>query len=87
MKKRNTKMKTKLGEICNVDWGNTSLTKKSYLEKLENIELLRALDNGMKLKTFIIKGNSFSVDVRKDYIEANKFIKRDKVFKLYKNDI
>jgi len=61
--------------------------KKSHLEKLENIELLRALDNGMKLKTFIIKGNSFSVDVRKDYIEANKYIKRDKVFKLYKNDI
>lgn len=61
--------------------------KKSYLEKLENIELLRALDNGMKLKTFIIKGNSFSVDVRKDYIEANKYIKKDKIFKIYKNDI
>ena len=25
-------MKTKLSEICNVDWGNTSLTKKSYIE-------------------------------------------------------
>jgi len=25
-------MKTKLGEICNIDWGNTSLTKKSYVE-------------------------------------------------------
>ena len=25
-------MKTTLGVICDVDWGNTSLTKKSYLE-------------------------------------------------------
>ena len=24
-------MKTKLGKICSIDWGNTSLTKKSYL--------------------------------------------------------
>jgi type I restriction enzyme, S subunit len=25
-------MKKKLGEICNIDWGNTSLTKKSYMK-------------------------------------------------------
>ena len=24
------KMKTKLSKICTIDWGNTSLTKKSY---------------------------------------------------------
>ena len=32
----------------------------------------------------ILNGKSFSVDVRKDYIEANKFIKRDKIFKRYR---
>ena len=25
-------MKTNLGKICDIDWGNTSLTKKSYVE-------------------------------------------------------
>ena len=58
--------------------------KKSKLEKLENIELLRALEYGMKLKTFSLTGDSFSVDVRKDYKKAKKYIKKDKLFKLYK---
>ena len=58
--------------------------KKSKLEKLENIELLRALEYGMKLKTFSLTGDSFSVDVRKDYQKAKKYIKKDKLFKLYK---
>ena len=58
--------------------------KRSKLEILENIELLRALDYNMKLKTFFLNGKSFSVDVRKDYIKANKFIQKDKIFKKYR---
>ncbi len=58
--------------------------KRSNIEKKENIELLRALDIGLKLKTFTLNGDSFSVDVKKDYIKAKKYIKRDKLYKTYK---
>lgn len=43
-----------------------ALTKKTDLEKIEDIELLRALEVGMKIKTITLKGDSFSVDVEED---------------------
>ena len=57
---------------------------KSDLEKIEDIELLRALDIGLKLKTINLKGDSFSVDVFEDYKKAKSQMKQDKYFKLYK---
>ena len=47
-----------------------SLNKKTPLEKIEDIELLRALELGMKIKTINLKGDSFSVDVMQDYLRA-----------------
>ena len=61
-----------------------SSLKRSKLEIIENIELLRALDNGMRLKTFNLRGKSFSVDVKRDYLEANRYIKKDKIYRKYK---
>tara|TARA_B110001452_G_C15181412_1_gene410361 strand:- start:119 stop:862 length:744 start_codon:yes stop_codon:yes gene_type:complete len=58
--------------------------KKSNLEKIEDIELLRALEIGLKIKTVILKGDSFSVDVEEDYIRAKDRMQKDKFFKLYK---
>ncbi len=58
---------------------------KSKLENLEDIELLRAIDLGLKIKTFSLKGDSFSIDVKKNLIEAKKKMKKDKYYKLYKN--
>ena len=58
---------------------------KSKLENLEDIELLRAIDLGIKIKTFSLKGDSFSIDVLKNLIEARKKMKLDKYYKIYKN--
>lgn len=63
-----------------------SLNKKTPLEKIEDIELLRALELGMKIKTVNLKGDSFSVDVMQDYLRAKKQILKDKFLKLYDND-
>ena len=43
-----------------------SKIEPSYLEKIEGIELMRALENNLKIGTFFLKGDSFSVDQLKD---------------------
>lgn len=58
--------------------------KKTPLEKIEDIELLRALEIGQKIKTLKLTGDSFSVDVLEDYIKAKKKMTLDKFFKFYK---
>tara|TARA_A100001015_G_C15025430_1_gene730235 strand:- start:1866 stop:2621 length:756 start_codon:yes stop_codon:yes gene_type:complete len=58
--------------------------EKSSLEAIEDIELLRALDIGLKIKTLNLSGDSFSVDIFEDYSKAQYRIKKDKYFKLYK---
>ena len=60
-----------------------SLQRKTPLEKTEDIELLRALEIGLKIKSLNLIGDSFSVDVMKDYLKAKKQIVKDKFFKLY----
>ncbi len=55
----------------------------SSLEKIEDIELLRALENKMKIGTFSIKGDSFSVDTQDDLTRAKEIIKNDPIRKLY----
>ena len=63
-----------------------SQTKPTYLEKIENIELLRAIDIGLKIKSFNLTGETLSVDIKKDYFEAKKKIKTDKLCKKYLNE-
>ena len=53
------------------------------LEKKEGVELLRALELGMKIKTLNLSGDSFSVDIKDHYIKAKKYIRTDKFFKKY----
>ena len=60
--------------------------KKTPLEKIEDVELLRALEIGMKIKTFGLKGDSFSIDVLNDYKKALTKFKFDKILKKYKID-
>ena len=60
-----------------------SSTKKSNLEKIEDIELLRALEIGLKIKTIDLIGDSFSVDVIEDFIKAKEKFKTDKILKKY----
>jgi len=63
-----------------------STSPQTKLEKIEGIELLRALEIGLRMKTIILRGNSFSVDIKKDLKKAKRFIKKDKFFKLYFNE-
>ena len=56
---------------------------KSNLEKIEGIELMRALENDMKIGTFNLEGKSFSVDTSRDFYRAQKFMINDKFRKLY----
>ena len=62
-----------------------SKTKMSYFEKIESIELLRAIENGMCLGSNKINSDSFSVDVINDYRKAKMYLKKDKIKKKYKN--
>ena len=58
--------------------------KKTPLEIIEDVELLRALEIGMKIKTLELKGNSFSIDVLSDYKKALLKFKFDKIASKYK---
>ncbi len=54
-----------------------------FLEKIEGIELMRALENNMLIGTFNLKGSSFSVDTKDDFVKASKFMNIDKIRKKY----
>lgn len=56
---------------------------ESNLEKIEGIELMRALENNMQVGTFNLEGSSFSVDTREDFLKAIKFMNIDKIRKKY----
>lgn len=58
--------------------------KTTILEKSENIELLRALEIGLKIKSPTFKESGFSVDIKTDYLKALKLIKKDNLIKKYK---
>ncbi len=60
-------------------------SKKTYLENIEDIELLRALELGMSIKSLDLQGDSFSIDVLDDFKLAKKKMLNDKFFKIYRN--
>ena len=62
-----------------------AMHEKTPLENMEDIELLRAIEIGLKIKSLSLKGDSFSVDVLKDIEKASKTMINDKFFKLYKS--
>ena len=61
-----------------------SQTKETFLEKIEGIELLRALEVGLRIKSIDLKGDSFSVDEHEDYLRAKDAMKKDLFYKKYK---
>ena len=54
------------------------------MEKIEGVELLRALEIGLKIKSLELKGDSFSVDEYEDYLRAKDAMKKDLFYKKYK---
>ena len=59
-------------------------SKQTFLEKVEGIELLRALEIGLKIKSPNLSGDSFSIDVKEDYVKAKIRFEKDRFYKLYK---
>lgn len=57
---------------------------RSPLEKIESIELLRAIELGMKIGTFEEKKETFSVDVRDDYEKSIRAMREDTLYLKYK---
>ena len=60
-----------------------SKLNKGELEKVEGVELLRALENDFSIGTYIIKNKSFAIDVKEDLIKALQMMPLDKIRKLY----
>ena len=55
----------------------------SPIEQSEDIELLRAIENDMRVYSIPIKGNSFSIDIQDDLLRARVAMKSDKYFSKY----
>ena len=53
-------------------------SKMGKLEKIESIELMRALEIGLNIGTFIINGSDFAVDVNADLLKAINVMPYDK---------
>lgn len=51
------------------------------LERIEGIELLRAIESGMKIRTFALDSDSFSVDTPRDLIRAREYMDSDALFR------
>ena len=60
-----------------------STLKMGIIEKIEGIELIRAIENNLNLGTFIAKGSGFAVDVNQDLMKAIDVMPKDKIRKLY----
>jgi len=60
-----------------------SQMKMGKIEKIEGIELLRAIENNLNLGTFVIRGSSFAVDVNQDLMRAINIMPKDRIRKLY----
>ena len=55
----------------------------SKYEKIEGIELLRAIENNMNVGTFVVDSSSFAVDVKSDLKKAKLVMKNDPFRKKY----
>ena len=62
---------------------SASFIEESPIEKVEGIELMRALENEMKIGTFKINKDIFSVDIKKDYLKSKKLMPFDKLRRKY----
>ena len=60
-----------------------SILKPSNLERVEGIELLRAIENGMVVGTVLLEGDSFSVDIKQDFDKAIERMAIDEMRKQY----
>lgn len=55
------------------------------LEKIESVDMLRLLENGLKIKMVFIENETYGVDTVTDLKHVEKCMKNDSTFLLYKN--
>ena len=60
-----------------------SKLKPGKMEKIEGIELLRAIENDLSIGTFEAKSSSFGVNVKQDLLRAINEMPKNKIRKLY----
>ena len=60
---------------------NFAMLPIGELENIEGVELLRAIEGGMKLMTFSINSDSFSVDTSEDFEKAERVLLRCPLFR------
>jgi 3-deoxy-manno-octulosonate cytidylyltransferase (CMP-KDO synthetase) len=62
-----------------------SKLKNSKLEKFENIELLRGIENNFEIGTFLIENekNTFSINTKNEYKQSKQLMRICKIRKLY----
>jgi 3-deoxy-manno-octulosonate cytidylyltransferase (CMP-KDO synthetase) len=60
-----------------------SLSPAGIIEKIEGIELMRAIENNINIGTFVAKNSGFAVDVNEDLMKAIDFMPSDKNRKRY----
>ena len=60
-----------------------SQMKMGKIEKIESVELLRAIENNLNLGTFVVQGSSFAVDVNQDLMRAIDAMSKDRIRKFY----
>jgi 3-deoxy-manno-octulosonate cytidylyltransferase (CMP-KDO synthetase) len=60
-----------------------SKLKMGFNEKVEGIELIRAIENDIKIGTFIASNSGFAVDVNQDLMKAINVMPHNKIRKMY----
>lgn len=64
-----------------------SKLKTGNVEKIENVELLRAIENNMKVGTIGPFNDVLSINTKNDLKKAKEIIKSDKILKIYEKKI
>jgi len=62
------------------------LMEPTSLELAEQIELLRAVESSIKVRTSVSNFINVSVDTKADLLEAESVMIKDPIFKLYKDE-
>ncbi len=57
--------------------------QQTTLEKIESIDMLRVLENGIKIKTIITKESNIGVDTKEELLKAEKLMGKDKLYTKY----
>ena len=57
--------------------------EQTQLEIIESVDMMRVLENGIKIKMVYIQEDNFSVDTKEDLENVVELIKKDKLINKY----